>query len=313
MNKLYFQTTKLNQIDAENGEILGVSVISTPIAKGHNLFVDNKSIQSFFDAVEGKQIKAFMTHESNESPSDVIGIWENFRIEEDQEFTKLLADFSALDSWKRNHPSEFDAFFELASVAPNTFGISAEFIGFGVLYDEDGEEVEWDGESEGDVFARASEVSGFSVVLEPASNPTGLFSANGKIENESEKEHEEIELEEEELIEFLDCENNELHLQIKTLEELTLLLKKERDSQQEQISDLESELESKSEESNKWKTKFNALKESGSNPIEGLHHTEETLSLSEKIQQTSSWHEKQKLFAENASELTREWNTLLGQ
>ena len=164
--KLYFQQTKLNRIDAENGEILGVSLISTPEAKGHGLKIDNQSIQSFFNAVEGKQIKAFMTHESNESPTDVIGIWENFRIEEDEEFTKLLADFSAMDSWRRNSPSEFDAFFELADKAPETFGVSAEFIGFGVTYNEEGEEEEWSGEEDEEVFARASEVQAFSIVCE---------------------------------------------------------------------------------------------------------------------------------------------------
>ena len=313
--KIYFQTTHIKKIDAENGEILGVSVISTPEAKGHNLKIDGKSIESFFNACDGKQIKAFMTHQGNESPADVIGIWENFRIEEDGEFTKLLADFSALDSWKRNNPKEYESLFELAEVAPETFGISAEFVGYGIQYDEDGNEIEFDGESEGDVFARCAEdgTSGFSVVLQPASNPTGLFSEKDHpIPNEShflEFASDEIENKQDEIL-ILQKENQTLLEQIKTLEELSELLNEERKIQEEEIQNLTSDLQEKIDETKIWKTKFSNINNTGANPIEDLHLEHEELNLIEKIHLTSSWKEKQKLFTENISELSKNWKTL---
>ena len=49
--KIYFETTTLSQIDKENGTIFGISVISTPEAKGHNLKIDTKSIFIIVDTL----------------------------------------------------------------------------------------------------------------------------------------------------------------------------------------------------------------------------------------------------------------------
>jgi hypothetical protein len=317
--KIYFETTTLSKIDKENGEIFGVSVISTPEAKGHNLKIDHQSIQSFFDAVDGKQIKAYNTHSNNEGVGDVIGIWENFRIEESEEFTKLLADFSALESWRKNKEEEYESFFELAEKAPETFGVSAEFIGFGIQYNEDGEELEWDGETEGDVFARAKEVHAFSIVTEPASNPTGLFSEKTISQVPSKKNSEENHPipDESHYLEFFAEELNELHTETKELKlelklktDLCELLEKESKSSHELIEQLEEELRVEKLTLDVLKEKFEILKQSGTSPIEGVVHEEEQKSVTEKIFSSSSWIEKQKLFAENISELSKNWRNL---
>ena len=256
--KIYFETTTLSQIDKENGEIFGISVISTPEAKGHNLKIDEGSIQSFFDAVDGKQIKAYNTHSNNEGVGDVIGIWENFRIEQSEEFTKLLADFSALESWRKNKEEEYESFFELAEKAPETFGVSAEFIGYGIQYNEDGEEIEYDGESEGDVFARAKEVHAFSIVTEPASNPTGLFSekqSDNDVLHLLEVASKELNLSNE--------ENRELQLQLKLKIELCELLEEQNSKANELIEQLEEEIRVGKLTLDVLKEKFEILKESG--------------------------------------------------
>lgn len=305
--KIYFETTTLSQIDKENGEIFGVSVISTPEAKGHNLKIDEASIQSFFDAVDGKQIKAYNTHSNNEGVGDVIGIWENFRIEQSEEFTKLLADFSALESWRKNKEEEYEAFFELAEKAPETFGVSAEFIGFGVQYNEDGEELEWNGEDEGDVFARAKEVHAFSIVTEPASNPTGLFSE--KVDHPIPDESHFLEVVSEEL-QLAHDEKRAIELQLKMKTDLCELLERENKTSNELIEQLEEELRVEKLTLDVLKQKFEILKESGTSPIEGVAHEEEQKSVAEKIFSSSSWIEKQKLFAENISELSKNWRNL---
>ena len=310
--KIYFETTTLSQIDKENGEIFGVSVISTPEAKGHNLKIDHQSIQSFFDAVDGKQIKAYNTHSNNEGVGDVIGIWENFRIEESEEFTKLLADFSALESWRKNKEEEYESFFELAEKAPETFGVSAEFIGFGVQYNEEGEEIECDGESEGEVFARAKEVHAFSIVTEPASNPTGLFSENTRDQGNihpipSESHYLEFFSEE---LKILHDEQSTLQLEVKMKTELCNLLEEQNEKANEQIKALEQSLELEKVKSSVFEEKFEILKESGTSPIEGIAHEEEQTSVQEKIFSANSWIEKQKLFQENITELSKEWKNL---
>ena len=53
--------------------------------------------------------------------------------------------------------------------------------------------------------------------------------------------------------------------------------------------------------------KFEIFKNSGANPIEGIVHDEEEQNISEKILSSNSWIEKQKLFSENISEITKNW------
>ena len=304
--KIYFETTTLSQIDKENGTIFGISVISTPEAKGHNLKIDTKSIQSFFDAVEGKKIKAYNTHQNNESVGDVIGIWDNFRVEETEEFTKLLADFTALESWMKNKQEEYESFMQLAEVAPETFGVSAEFIGEGIQYNEEGEEIQWNGEDEGDVFARAKEVHAFSIVTQPASNPTGLFSE--ELHPIPSKDHY-IEFVSEELKNVHD-ENKELNLNLKLKEEVCNLLEEQNKNKDKEIENLKDELKVQKLNNELIEKRFETFKNSGASPIEGVVHDEEEKTLSEKILSSNSWIEKQKLFSENISELSKNWRKL---
>jgi hypothetical protein len=171
------QTYAEGIVDAESGRIEGVSLISTPEGKGHNISIDRKSRESFYEAVEGKTIKAYYTHSPANDALDSIGLWSNFRIVEEGEYTKLLGDFEALEAWRQNDTKEYQMLFELASKAPEAFGVSAEFSARAIVYEEDGKEKDYDADQDAnmEVFARAVEVSAFSIVAQPAANPTGLF------------------------------------------------------------------------------------------------------------------------------------------
>ena len=78
----------------------------------------------------------------------------------------------------------------------------------------------------------------------------------------------------------------------------------------ELIEQLEEELRVEKLTLDVLKQKFEILKESGTSPIEGVAHEEEQKSVAEKIFSSSSWIEKQKLFAENISELSKNWRNL---
>lgn len=295
-----FRNIGSGAVDRENGEITGVSVISTPEAKGHDLKIDGESIKSFFKATQGKQIKAYYTHEDNEA-LDSIGLWDNFQIIEDGEYTKLTADFSALNSWKEHHQAEYDAFFELAEKAPEAFGVSAEFTGETFFY-QDGEAVKFSGQEDvKELYARAIEVSAFSIVAEPAANPTGLFS----VVKEDEVDHEEFlafNLNESQK------ENESLKLQLSQTEKTAQLLNEKVEEMEKSFLELSKELADAKAETIIWQAKFGKMQDDlGAEPLAGQVEVE-TLTIEEQISKCNSWTEKGKMITENMSYFQKNWN-----
>jgi len=301
MDDIKFQiledVANVGAVDAELGIIRGVSLISTPEAKGHNISIDRKSIESFYDAVNGKPIKAYYTHSPANEALDSIGIWQNFEIKEDGEYTKLTADFSALDAWKQNNKKDYEMLFELASKAPEAFGVSAEFSAKTIVYGEDGEEEEYQEGEDDDVekFARAIEVSAFSIVAQPAANPTGLFA----------KGEEQVALS---LVQATE-RKLELELELQQSKDCVEKLSSELDSKELLIKETQTELEAKSEELKLWKSRYaEAVAESGSEPVQVVEQVE--LSFHEKLARCSSNKEKQKLYEQNMDYLMYNWSNL---
>lgn len=293
-----FKEAKLAEgnIDRENSMIKGVSLISTPEAKGHNLSIDEASIDSFLSAVDGKQIKAYYTHSPENDALDSIGLWSNFRKEQDEQYTKLLGDFTALKAWRDNNPKDFEMLFELAEKAPEAFGVSAEFQAE-LIYYEDGEAKQFDKDSESDVevFARAKEVSAFSIVASPASNPTGLF-AEAKQDEMQKQFAETIEAKE------------SLALELKTTQENFEILAKKHSELEEENKKLSEKLESKKEEAEKWQIKYaKFIDEMGSDPVDAPTEIEQK-TFEEQLQACSSWAEKNQLIKQNMGKLMQTWN-----
>jgi Spy/CpxP family protein refolding chaperone len=287
-------THATGSVNLENGSIEGVSLISTPEAKGHNIKIDDASIQSFFEAVEGKTIKAYYTHSPSNDALDSIGLWSNFRIHKEEEYTKLLGDFKALDAWKENDEKSFAMLFELATKAPEAFGVSAEFEARAIVYGENGEEKEYDAEEDSnlDVFARAVNVSAFSIVAQPAANPTGLF-AEAK-----EQEQNLASTEEKESLEM------ELSQTIKTAN----LLDEQNKQLQKDIDQLNKEKKEVEENLNAWKVKYaETISNMGADPVDSqIEDTPKT--FEEKLASCQSYSEKSKLIKQSMPELMATWN-----
>lgn len=282
------QSLEEGAIDEAEGTIRGVSLISTPEAKGHNMSIDEKSIESFYEAVEGKSIKAYYTHSDSNDALDSIGLWKNFTIKQDGEYTKLLADFVALKAWKENNKKDYEMLFELAKEAPEAFGVSAEFTSRTIVYGEDGEEKEYEEGEDDDMerFARAVEVSAFSIVAQPAANPTGLFSApvkdlTIKLATMGEK-------------------NSKMEMDLSATQKTLSLL-------QEKQAELQVELDAKEKEIQTWKARYGEAI-AGAEPVIASH--EEELSFSDKLARCNTNQEKQTLIQNNMKFLSENWNQL---
>tara|TARA_R110000772_G_scaffold148764_1_gene259316 strand:+ start:2038 stop:2946 length:909 start_codon:yes stop_codon:yes gene_type:complete len=296
--KFEAQIARTGSIDLEAGTIKGVSLISTPEAKGHGMGIDQKSIESFQAATEGKMIKAYYTHNDNEA-FDTIGLWQNFEIIADGEETKLTGDFEALDSWKENRKEEFDALFELAEKAPEAFGVSAEFTGSKVFYSEE-EEIEYSGQEEaGKLFARASEVQAFSIVATPAANPTGLFSEKSEAPKEESIA---------ETLSVISEENTELKSEIKTAKIQLEVLEKDIEAKDSQILEQAANLEKAEKETEAWQIKYAQMADMGTDPVQ-QSEAQAPKTFAEQLSECSTAAEKLELFKSNQDQLMKEWSS----
>jgi hypothetical protein len=135
----------------------GISVATVGPALGHEMFVDDVTLLQAEQAGQaGSPVKVFVDHD--ESIDSLIGLLNNFRIEEDQ----LRADLELLSA----HPqAEFYA--EILSKAPGRVGFSMAFSG--------------KPEELGDRrFARVESLVSVDLVSRPAANREGVFRAGSE-------------------------------------------------------------------------------------------------------------------------------------
>jgi len=151
---------KYNYEEGGDMTLKGVSVLTTGMAKGHQLEIDGTTLEQVKNCAE--QFKGGVKVNENHGAgiADIIGKLTNFRI--DDSGSKLLADLTFLKS--RQDRAKY--YMDLASEIPDAFGISISFSG--------------ESELNGSNFdlARCSELYSADLVQHPASNPTGLFSAD---------------------------------------------------------------------------------------------------------------------------------------
>ncbi|MGE9293572.1 MAG: hypothetical protein ACQKBW_08165 [Puniceicoccales bacterium] len=153
------------RIDPEKGIIKGISVMTMGTAKGHDLAIDMKTLQSVKAQAEQLGGKVLVKVNHGSGALDVCGQLVNFRIDGN----RLLADWQLLKS----HPA-FAQLIETAQVQPETVGMSASFVG------SDSNELSANGMK----AARCKQLLSIDYVVHPAAN-VGLFSAklNGEVIN----------------------------------------------------------------------------------------------------------------------------------
>jgi len=142
-----------SRIDAETGEILGVSLITEGAVCGHDCFADDQTIQTVLEACQkAGRVKVKQNHGTD--VGSIVGSLRNFRIEGKQ----VRADLHLLKS----SPS-FEHVLEMAKEMPAQLGLSIAFKPeFETIKDKR--------------FVRCSEIFSCDIVDTPACNPAGLFS-----------------------------------------------------------------------------------------------------------------------------------------
>jgi len=139
-------------------KLKNVSILTAGEAKGHNLLIDETSLQQALAVAQSMgRIKVTNGHGAQQV-MDILGYVENFRIEG----SRLLGDLTLLNSEKADYVAD------LAGLMPDQFGLSLTFSG--VPEDRAGER-----------FARVTEIYDVSVVTQPAANPAGMFSAFSRL------------------------------------------------------------------------------------------------------------------------------------
>jgi hypothetical protein len=147
-------TIQLGKFYADQGMIMGVSVITEGDALGHGVMIDAVSIVTIKDCamMHPSGLKVMINHE--DGIENTVGVLRNFVIDGIQ----LRADLQMLLS------SEYTAqVLEMAQVMPESFGMSISFSG-------DLEEIG------GLYYVRCMEIYSCDIVDMPAANPNGLFS-----------------------------------------------------------------------------------------------------------------------------------------
>ena len=169
-----------SRIDKEERKMFGVSLIQVGEALGHELFVDDNSLDTILESLGKDRLPAYITHSGalfSDRLTKEIGMFTNFRKEED----RILADFEAFESFREDDAKQFNRLFEMAEKMPERFGLSIVFSATQVWATKDGD-VEASDKPSNALFnypsIRVQEVTSADFVDSPASNSKGLFSKN---------------------------------------------------------------------------------------------------------------------------------------
>jgi hypothetical protein len=157
-----------SKVDREAGRIEGISIISAGEAKGHHMMISQKTLESSITLLLGKSLPAYVSHggASGDRLLTEAGYFSEFYRDKD----KIRANkFVALESFKKYEAEKYERLFEIAEVAPESFGVSIVFEGQLFWEMADGSEMGMD------VGFEAPENARFSV---PTVRPLAITSAD---------------------------------------------------------------------------------------------------------------------------------------
>jgi hypothetical protein len=142
------------EIDADSGIIRNVSVMTKGPARGHDLTIDDTTLEQVLSAASEFQNGVKVKVDHGGGVFSIVGSVKNFRIEGD----KLKADLHLLKTAEKAAH-----ILELARELPDTFGMSVSIHGQHETKD-------------GETFARCNRIRSCDIVTDPAANPDGLLS-----------------------------------------------------------------------------------------------------------------------------------------
>lgn len=180
------KTAALASFAVSDGALENVSLITGGVeALGHELYIDEKSIDGVVRCLLGKSLKSYLKHE---------GAWGDRIGQEIGFFSGCYRDgmqvraskFEFLDAFKREAPALYEKLMEMAQKAPDQFGVSLVVEYSPVWVMADGTEVQCSPDAEDESAPvgalreypsmRVSSVLSGDLVSAPAANPNGLLS-----------------------------------------------------------------------------------------------------------------------------------------
>ena len=295
--------SKFAQVDADAGMIENVSLIQLGVAVGHEMQIDQRSLETALVAL-GDNLPAFITHEGaldSDRILEQIGAFSDFYLDGG----KLRGTFRAFDSFRVDESNRYNRLFDIASEMPDAFGVSMVFEADLVWPDPDGRE--W-GLEEKPVGVRQQfpsvrflNVSSADFVESPAANE-GLFSQptikKNLMSEEQNKKDEAEEIAEEidevsEPVEVQDQAESESNDAENALGELVDNLTKQLAELQTEVAALQgalSESESKSKTLEQAFEGVDALDESTEEPAPAVSIVE-TFNAADPAEQRRLWKE----------------------
>lgn len=171
------------KVDAAAGVLRDVAIMSVGEAAGHGCDVDMVTLTKLFELTQGKTVKAFLNHSWNPSPDEVVGVFSGLYIDAAAGVLRA-AQFQALGAFRTHNAKAYDTLFELAAIAPDSFGVSVSIYQDLAWKLSDGTEMLTDGwgnkpdKAVGErPFIRPTFIESADFVSTPAAN-TALFSRN---------------------------------------------------------------------------------------------------------------------------------------
>jgi len=305
---------ELDSVDSENGLIKGVSLMTVGECIGHGVYSDLKTLQLIYELARDGGIKSFMNHEDNPTVIDTVGVFSGIYIDGD----KVRGSFQSLKSFKQHNQKGYDTLFEMATNAPETFGIS-------LVLDSDLEVID------GKKYLRPTKVESADFVGEPAANKslfskkqdepikdmkkiTDKFSGNDAallkaiklmagdptMTEDTAIETVEDQMDQERIQAIMD-ENTSLKAELETLKTELETVKAENESLKGNVSTLESDKATVEAENVELQTK---LSRRGFSPIK-LGVKKESNGLKEQYESITDSKERMKFARENHAELMK--------
>jgi hypothetical protein len=152
--------SEIGPIDEENGVIRGVSVITLGQARGHDLIIDQTTLEQVVAAAKEYENGVKVKVDHGGGVFSIVGSVKEFRIEGD----RVKADLHLLKTAeKKQH------ILELARELPDTFGLSVSING---LHQQ----------KDGNTYARCSRIRSCDIVTDPAANPDGLLEEGATVD-----------------------------------------------------------------------------------------------------------------------------------
>ena len=121
-----FNPVSQHRVNADTGEMFDINILSLGEAKGHSMLISPRTLKDAMSLLSGVSLPAYLSHSNalGDRLLSEIGIFSGFYLDGDHVKAR---NFRALGAFKKFEPEQYERLFEMASTAPDLFGVSIVF------------------------------------------------------------------------------------------------------------------------------------------------------------------------------------------